>query len=82
MFGFFTGRLIFVRACLLICALVLVGVGIITIYAVGHPEEPSPSNSMEAYTGYYKKHILFSVVGLIGFIISLSLGRNTTNEGY
>ncbi len=69
MFGFLKGRLVLVRICLLACALALVGIGIITIYAVGHPKEPGPSsNNINAYAGLYKKQILFTLIGLIGFI--------------
>lgn len=68
MLNFLKGRLVAVRLCLLIAALVLIGVGIATIYSVGHPAEPSPASQSEDLSGYWKKQIMFSVVGLAGFL--------------
>jgi cell division protein FtsW (lipid II flippase) len=73
MFNFLKGRLVAVRVCLLIVALILIGIGIATIYSVGHPVEPSPTLT-EDLSGYWKKQIIFVVVGLAGF-----LAVNTVN---
>ena len=40
--NFLTGRQLFVRVCLLSSVLLLLAVGVLTIYAVGNPVEPSP----------------------------------------
>jgi cell division protein FtsW (lipid II flippase) len=42
MFGLLEGRLVAIRVVLLAATLALVTVGIATIYAVGHPEQPAP----------------------------------------
>ncbi len=55
------------RICLLVCALLLVSIGIVTIYAVGHPQEPSPVSVAEKWSGHYLKQILFALLGCLGF---------------
>jgi cell division protein FtsW (lipid II flippase) len=69
MFKFLKGRLIIVRICLLVTALVLVGVGIATIYSVGHPAESSPATQTKALSGLWKKQVLFTAVAIVGFLI-------------
>ena len=68
MLNFLKGRLVAVRLCLLAAALILIGVGIATIYSVGHPADPSPAAQTEDLSAYWKKQIMFCVVGLAGFI--------------
>jgi rod shape determining protein RodA len=69
MYSFLQGRLKVVRLCLLICALCLIGIGIATIYSVGHPAEPSPAGGTQDLYGYWKKQIVFAAVGLAGFLL-------------
>ena len=69
MFKFLKGRLIIVRICLLVTALILVGIGIATIYSVGHPAESSPATQTEALSKLWKKQVIFAVVAIIGFLI-------------
>jgi rod shape determining protein RodA len=46
----------------------LLAIGIATIYAVGHPDEPSPASDAAELAGYWKKQLVFAVVGVGGFI--------------
>jgi len=48
--------------------LILLGVGIATIYAVGHPAEQSQAGQTENLGGYWKKQIVFAALGLAAFI--------------
>ena len=74
--NFLKGRLLFVRICLLVCVVLLVLIGILTIYFVGNPLETNPVNSMTGLTGvwrkglagYWKKQIVFALVGVAGFV--------------
>jgi cell division protein FtsW (lipid II flippase) len=68
MYDFLKGRLVAVRLCLLAAVLILIGIGIATIYSVGHPADPSPAAQAEDLSGYWKKQIMFTVVGLAGFM--------------
>jgi cell division protein FtsW (lipid II flippase) len=68
MYDFLKGRLVAVRLCLLAAVLILIGIGIATIYSVGHPADPSPAAQAEDLSGYWKKQIMFSVVGIAGFM--------------
>ena len=47
--------------------LALLAIGILTIYAVGHPAESSPASDAAGLTGYWKKQLVFTFVGLVGF---------------
>ena len=47
--------------------LALLAIGILTIYAVGHPAESSPASDAAGLTGYWKKQLVFAFVGLMGF---------------
>ena len=73
MFSFLKGRLVAVRVCLLAAALILICIGIATIYAVGHPAESSSAPQKEDLSGYWKKQVMFLVVGLAGFIVVNSI---------
>lgn len=66
MFGFLQGRLIWVRICLLVCAVALVSIGIATIYAVGNPAELSPASRAEKWSDHYLKQIVFALLGFLG----------------
>lgn len=69
MFNFLKGRLIIVRLCLLMAALILIAIGIATIYSVGHPAEPSPASETDNLGDLWKKQIIFAVVAIVGFIV-------------
>ncbi|MEN6577888.1 MAG: FtsW/RodA/SpoVE family cell cycle protein [Phycisphaerales bacterium] len=70
--NFFTGRLLFVRVCLLVSVLLLLLVGLLTIYAVGNPLDPSPAVEVEEeiveLAGLWKKQLVFIVFALCGFV--------------
>ncbi|MFQ6034771.1 MAG: FtsW/RodA/SpoVE family cell cycle protein [Sedimentisphaerales bacterium] len=68
MYNFLKGRLIIVRLCLLAATLVLVAIGIATIYAVGNPTEPSPANQPGHVANLWKKQLIFAVISFAGFI--------------
>ncbi len=68
MHNFLKGRLLPVRICLLASMIALVAIGIATIYVVGHPEEPSPTSDAAELAGYWKKQLVFAVVGLGGLV--------------
>jgi len=54
---------------MLVAAALLIGIGIATIYAVGHPAEKSPTTQTEDLTVYWKRQVGFAFVGLAGFVI-------------
>lgn len=56
------------RLCLLLAALALVAVGIVTIYSVGNPAEPSPAVKMRDVANLWKKQLIFTVIGFMGFV--------------
>jgi rod shape determining protein RodA len=66
--NFLKGRLTAVRLCLLATVLILVAVGIATIYLVGNPAQPSPTEQTGDLGGFWKKQLIFLVVGLLGFV--------------
>ena len=69
MFNFLKGRLVAVRLCLLISTLLLVAIGILTIYAVGNPAEESPaSRATQRWGNYWQKQTAYAIAGLAGFI--------------
>jgi rod shape determining protein RodA len=69
MYNILKGRLLFVRLCLLVAALLLIGIGIATIYSVGHPEEQSPDSQIGGLSNKWERQALFALVGLAGFIV-------------
>ena len=69
MYNFLKGRLIIVRLCLMAAVLILVGIGIATIYSVGHPAEPSPASQTDNLGNLWKKQVIFAAVAIIGFIV-------------
>ena len=70
MYNFLKGRLVVVRLCLLATTFILVAVGILTIYSVGHPVEPSPTSQVEEdLGGYWERQLIFAGLGIFGFII-------------
>lgn len=72
--NFLTGRLLFVRVCLLASVLLLLAVGVLTIYAVGNPLDPSPAVDEDIIedvlekAGVWKKQLVFIVFALGGFV--------------
>ncbi|MHC4325441.1 MAG: FtsW/RodA/SpoVE family cell cycle protein [Planctomycetota bacterium] len=73
MYGFLKGRLLFVRLCLLAATLMLIGIGIATIYSVGYPAEESPAGQTENLSDKWEKQLIFVIVGLAGFIVINSI---------
>jgi len=51
-----------------VAALCLVGIGVATIYSVGHPVEFSPASQTEDLANLWKKQIIFALVGIAGFM--------------
>jgi len=68
MYNFLRGRLAFVRVVLLAATLGLIAVGIVTIYSVSHPAEPSPTNPAGDLGNLWKKQVVFAALGAAGFI--------------
>jgi rod shape determining protein RodA len=54
--------------------LILVGIGIATIYSVGHPAEPSPATETSNLGNLWKKQVQFAAVAIVGFVL-----MNTVN---
>jgi cell division protein FtsW (lipid II flippase) len=69
MYNFLQGRLLAVRIIMLIAAAMLIGIGIATIYSVGHPAERSPAFQTEELAAYWKKQVVFALMGFMGFVI-------------
>ena len=68
MHNFLKGRLKIVRLCLLVTVLCLVGIGIATVYSVGHPAEPSPASQAGNLANLWKKQCVFLLIGIAVFI--------------
>jgi cell division protein FtsW (lipid II flippase) len=68
MLGFLKGRLVIVRLLLLASAVALLAIGIATLYAVGHPAEPTPVVRTAKFALYWKKQLVFAAVALVGFV--------------
>lgn len=68
MVRFFKGRLLAVRICLLMSVLMLVLIGIATIYAEAYPADPSPISDTSKYVSRYQKQMVFAGVGVLGFL--------------
>jgi rod shape determining protein RodA len=69
MLRFFKGRLLAVRICLLVSVLILVLIGIATLYAEAFPAEPSPISDTHDFVSCYKKQWVFAGAGVLGFFI-------------
>jgi len=74
MYDFLKGRLLIVRVILLMTSAVLIAIGIITIYAVGHPAQQSPSGQSTAFAGFWLKQLIFAAAGAAAFVVA-----NTVN---
>lgn len=68
MYNFLKGRLIIVRICLMAATLILVGIGIATIYSVGNPAELSPASETGNLGNLWKIQVKYTVVAIFGFI--------------
>ena len=68
MYGFLRGRLLLVRLCLLAMVLVLIGIGLATIYSVGNPAEHSPDSQVSDLSNKWEKQVIFAIVGLACFL--------------
>jgi rod shape determining protein RodA len=66
--NFLKGRLLPVRACLLGATLLLVAIGLATLYGISHPAETSPVGNADELAGYLHKQVLFVLVGLVGLV--------------
>jgi cell division protein FtsW (lipid II flippase) len=73
MYSFLRGRLVAVRLCLLAAALILIGIGIATIYSVGHPAEHSPAGQTDDLSDIWKRQAIFAAVSMVGFIAANSV---------
>jgi cell division protein FtsW (lipid II flippase) len=79
MYKFLQGRLLLVRLILLAAVLALVAAGLLSIYAVGHPAEPSPAGqtedssavtlAKEDFANLWKKQLVFAIVAAVVFIL-------------
>ena len=54
---------------MLAATVLLIGIGIATIYSVGHPAERSPAGQTEDLAVYWKKQVVFAVMGLAVFLV-------------
>jgi len=70
MLGVLKGRLVFVRVCMIAASIGLVVFGVLTLYAIGHPADPSPSASTAGLTGFWKKQLVFACVAVAGFLVT------------
>ncbi len=68
MYELIKGRLLAVRFVLLLATLTLVAIGIIAIYSIGHPLLYSPASQPEKWGIFWKKQLVFAIIGLAGFI--------------
>lgn len=68
MYEFLKGRLILIRLCLLIAAVLLLAIGIITIYAVGNPANPNISSKNSDLSNKWEKQAVFAVIGFVAFL--------------
>jgi len=73
MFDFFTGRLVAVRVLLLATAISLVAVGVVTLYAMGNPADPSPVSQTQGMELYWQRQLIFAAVGVMGFLAANAL---------
>ena len=61
------GRLIIVRLCLLTAVLALIGIGIMTIYSVGHPYDATAGQTNDLANNWQKQG-QFAIIGVFAFI--------------
>jgi rod shape determining protein RodA len=73
MFKLLKGRLMAVRITLLAATLMLVLIGILTIYSIGHPAQTTKTadssiTRSNSEGGLWKKQFIFAGIGMVGFI--------------
>jgi len=68
MYKFFHGRLFFTRLTLIASAAALLTIGIFAIYAVGHPIEDSHASQSEDFASFWKKQLVFAIMGCLAFV--------------
>jgi rod shape determining protein RodA len=68
MYKYLKGRLLAVRIILLAATLMLVIIGIVAIYSVCCPAQPSPASQTSNLGNLWKKQIVFAGIGMLGFI--------------
>jgi cell division protein FtsW (lipid II flippase) len=73
MYNFLKGHLKLVRLCLVAAALALIAIGIATIYSVGNPAETSPASQTTDLSNFWKKQVIFAMIGIATFIIVNSI---------
>ena len=69
MYNFLKGRLIIVRLCLMAAVLILIAIGIATIYSVDHPAEFSPATQTDDSASPWIKRTIFAVITMVRSII-------------
>ena len=69
MYNFLKGRLIIVRLCLMAAVLILIAIGIATIYSVDHPAELSPASQTDDSASPWIKRTIFAVITMVRSII-------------
>jgi cell division protein FtsW (lipid II flippase) len=67
-FEFLKGRLLSTRLLILACVIGLIVIGVMMIYASGHPAE-TDSEQLSATAGLWQKQCIFAAAGFVGFII-------------
>jgi cell division protein FtsW (lipid II flippase) len=68
MYKFLRGRLLLVRLILITASLALLAIGIVAIYAVGHPCEASPASRAGFFADFWKKQLVFAGLATAAFI--------------
>ncbi len=68
MYRFLRGRLLLLRLTLIATALVLLAIGVVAIYAVGHPGEASPASKAGFFAEFWKKQLVFAGLATAAFI--------------
>jgi len=63
------GRMMAVRIVLLITTMVLTIVGIVTIYAIGHPGQGGPDSQLSEMANMWKKQAVFACIGLAALVL-------------
>jgi rod shape determining protein RodA len=83
MFDLLKGRLIAIRIILLATTLSLIAVGIVTIYAVGHPEQADSLGQSGDLANLWKKQLAFAGFGLAALVAINLIGyRQLGQAGY
>lgn len=68
MFDFLQGRLLSVRVTLLAAVIALVAIGILTIYALGHPTEQISSQQSNSLADKWEKQAQYAIIGFGAFL--------------